>query len=79
MIGTSIVPLNVTCGAICTVVGVPLNVTCGTICTVVGRLWMIRYVEEWIGEGWNTLWMRAVIFLEKNDGAVGVRKTTILN
>ena len=33
---------------------VPLNVTCGTICTVVGRLWVIRYVEKWIGEGWNT-------------------------
>jgi hypothetical protein len=29
---------------------VPLNVTCGTIFTVVGRLWMIRYVEEWTGE-----------------------------
>jgi hypothetical protein len=33
---------------------VTLNVTCGAICTVVGRLWMIRYVDEWIGEGWNT-------------------------
>jgi hypothetical protein len=33
---------------------VPLNVTCGTICTVIGRLWMIRYVEEWIGEKWKT-------------------------
>jgi hypothetical protein len=33
---------------------VSLNVTCGTICTVVEMLWMIRCVEEWIGEGWNT-------------------------
>jgi hypothetical protein len=33
---------------------VPLNVTYGVICTVVGRLWMIRYVGKWIGEGWNT-------------------------
>jgi hypothetical protein len=29
---------------------VPLNVTCGAICTVVRRLWMIRYIEKWIGE-----------------------------
>jgi hypothetical protein len=40
MMGTPTVSLNVTCGAICTV--------------VVGRPWMILYVEEWIGEGWNT-------------------------
>jgi hypothetical protein len=33
---------------------VPLNVTCDAICTVVGRLWMIRYVEDWIREGRNT-------------------------
>jgi hypothetical protein len=30
---------------------VTLNVTCDVIYTVVGRLWIIRYVEEWIGEG----------------------------
>jgi hypothetical protein len=28
---------------------VTLNVTCGVIYTVVRRLWMIQYVEEWIG------------------------------
>jgi hypothetical protein len=33
---------------------VPLNVIGGAICVVVGSLWMIRYVEKWIGEGWNT-------------------------
>jgi hypothetical protein len=29
---------------------ITLNMTCGVICTVVGRLWMIRYVDEWIGD-----------------------------
>jgi hypothetical protein len=29
---------------------IPLNVTCGAICTVIKRLWMIQYVEEWIGK-----------------------------
>jgi hypothetical protein len=33
---------------------VSLNVTYGAICTVVEMLWMIRCVEECIGEGWNT-------------------------
>jgi hypothetical protein len=33
---------------------VPLNMTCDVICTVIERLWMIRYVDEWIGERWNT-------------------------
>jgi hypothetical protein len=27
-----------------------LNITCSGIYTVIGRLWMIRYVEEWIGK-----------------------------
>jgi hypothetical protein len=29
---------------------VSLNVTCDAICTVVERIWMIRNVDEWIGE-----------------------------
>jgi hypothetical protein len=33
---------------------VSLNVTCGAICIVIEMLWMIRCVEEWIEEGWNT-------------------------
>jgi hypothetical protein len=33
---------------------VTLNMTCDTICTVVGGLWMIWYVDEWIGEERDT-------------------------
>jgi hypothetical protein len=64
---------------------VPLNVICGAICTVVERLWMIWYAEEWIGEGWNTPKYEGEeavdagrdFFFGKNEGAVGVRKPTI--
>jgi hypothetical protein len=63
---------------------VPLNVTCGAVCIVVGRLWMIRYIENGLGRDGThqnmrerRLWMRDTNFLGKNEGAVGVRKTTI--
>jgi hypothetical protein len=42
---------------------------CLAICTVIGRLWMIQYVEEWIGEDGphqnmreRRLWMRDMNF-----------------
>lgn len=47
---------------------------------------MIWYVDEWIGEGYNTPKYEGYevvdvrrYFFGKNDEAVGVRKTNILN
>jgi hypothetical protein len=47
---------------------------------------MIWYVEEWIGEGWNTPKYEGEevvdvgrYFLGENEGAVEVRKITILD
>jgi hypothetical protein len=63
---------------------VTLNMTCGAICTVVGMLWMIRYIDEWIGEERDTSKYEGEgavdaghQFFGKNEEIVIVRKTII--
>jgi hypothetical protein len=62
-----------------------LNVTGDTICAVAGRLWMIRRVDEWIGEERNTPKFEGedVVdaghdFLGKERGSCWTKKITIV-
>jgi hypothetical protein len=46
---------------------VPLNVSYGAICKVIGRLWMIRYVEDGTHQNIRKrrLWMRNTDFFKR--------------